>query len=149
MRPNLSAGFSTLRFLIAISCTFGIAHCAIAQDKVKVEIRVTVPKQTPANSTIYIAGDQEAVGQWKADGTALKAAGDNTYSIQLEMPKGATLEYKINRGSWETVEKDANGGEVGNRTLKLDGDKTENITIASWADTAAVATDKPAAATPP
>lgn len=136
---------------MAFAFALYIAPRAHAQDKVKVEIRVTVPKQTPPGSTIYIAGDQEAVGRWKADGAALKLAGDNVYSIQLEMPKGATLEYKINRGSWETVEKDAKGDEVGNRTLALDRDKTENITVATWADTiaAAAAAEKPAAPAAP
>ncbi|HSV13186.1 MAG TPA: alpha/beta hydrolase-fold protein [Tepidisphaeraceae bacterium] len=130
---------------IAIFVSLFMPGSGQAQEKVKVEIRVTVPKETPADSTIYIAGDQPAVGQWKADGAALKPAGDHVYSIQLELPKGGTMEYKIDRGSWETVEKDAKGDEVGNRTLSLDGDKTENITVATWAGaTAAGGADKPA-----
>src|SRR5205814_28951 len=74
------------------------------------------------------------VGGWNAEGAPMIRAGDGTYKINLSLPKGQTLEYKITRGMWETVEKGAGGEEIDNRTLKLDGDTTEKITVESWAD---------------
>src|SRR5205823_8712397 len=117
------AGGGVAAVVLVCAALFSTSR-ANAEDKVKIEIRVNVPKQTPPNSTLYLAGDLEAVGQWKADGVALKPAGDGVYSVQLDLPKGQTLEYKINRGNWETVEKDAKGDEIGNRTLSIDGEKT-------------------------
>ena len=121
--------------------TFGTLICApfltgpaLADDTVKVEIRVSVPKDTPAADTLYLAGDLAEVGSWKADGVALQRNDDGTYSTTVNEAKGSTLEYKINRGSWDTVEKGTAGEEIGNRTVSFDADKVEKITVAQWAD---------------
>lgn len=98
-------------------------------ETVKVEIRVSAPKETPSADTLYLAGDLAEVGSWKADGVALVRNQDGTYSVTVSEPKGSTLEYKIDRGSWETVEKGAAGDEIGNRTVTFDADKIEKITV--------------------
>ena len=70
------------------------------------------------------------MGSWKANGEELVRNGDGTYSVTCE-PKGQTLEYKINRGSWETVEKGAAGEEIANRTVDLDGDKMRTLRLSN------------------
>jgi len=107
---------------------------AHGDEMVKVEIRVSVPKNTPSHDALYLAGDLAEAGSWKADGVALKPNDDGTYSVKLDEPKGSTLEYKIDRGSWETVEKGSTGEEIGNRTVTFDAEKIETIAVAGWAD---------------
>jgi predicted alpha/beta superfamily hydrolase len=107
---------------------------AFCDETVKVEIRVNVPSRTPPDATLYMAGNLDVVGSWKVDGVALQHNADGTYSAHLNAPRGQVLEYKINRGSWQTVEKGKSGEEIGNHVLSIDGDMTAKITVAQWAD---------------
>src|SRR5436190_7082621 len=128
----------TIRFFVLIAALILIrsAH-AVVDETVNVTITATLPKDTPADAKIYLAGNLDEVGKWKADGVAMKKLDAGEYQFELKLPKGQTLEYKINRGSWETVEKGTNGEELANRTLALDADKVEKITVARWADAGA------------
>jgi predicted alpha/beta superfamily hydrolase len=109
------------------------AFNSFAEETVKVTLTVAVPKDTPKNASLYIAGDLKEVGEWNAHGAKLTRQDDGTYKAELKLPKGQNLEYKITGGSWETVEKGKSGEEVDNRWLPLSGDKDEKITVESWA----------------
>src|SRR5436190_20274353 len=128
MRKSLDRLLRISIALIAVSTAR-----AFAEEMVTVTITATLPKDTPADASIYIAGNLDQLGKWKADGVAMKKLDSGEYQVDLKLPKGETLEYKITRGSWETVEKGASGEELENRKLALDGDKTEKITVAGWA----------------
>lgn len=109
--------------------------------------------QGAARPTIYLASN---VGQWKADGVASDAGPgsgapvDGGWVIALPdtllraaMDSGGVLEYKLTRGSWATVEVDAQGRDIANRRLDLrvneaagdtGGALTEEITVEGFAD---------------
>jgi len=128
----------SLALIVALLC--GITSVARADEEtVKVTITVTVPKDTPADAKIYLAGNLDAAGRWKADGVEMNKVESGDYQVELKLRKGQTLEYKITRGSWETVEKGPNGEELENRKLALDGEKNETITVATWAKKSAPA----------
>ena len=110
------------------------ARTAGADETVKIRLCVTVPAVEIGKDTLYVAGDQPCAGAWRADGAAMTRAADGRYETVLSMPRGTTLQYKVTRGSWETVEKTADGGEMGNRSLVADRDRTVEITVARWAD---------------
>lgn len=121
--------------LALCSMAFSCAAADKDSDKevVKVDLYVTVPADTDPDATIYLAGDLPQVGGWKADGVAMKRVnGEPVYHAQLEVPRGAMLEYKVTRGSWDTVEKGAAGEELRNRTLKADRNLKEQIKVAKW-----------------
>jgi predicted alpha/beta superfamily hydrolase len=106
-----------------------------------------------ARPTIYLASN---AGQWKADGVASDAGPgsgapvDGGWVIALPetllratMDAGGVLEYKLTRGSWATVEVDAQGRDLANRRLDLrvneaagdtGGALTEEITVEGFAD---------------
>ena len=110
-----------------------IGSCLAAENEVvKVDFYVTVPADTAPDATIYLAGNLDEIGGWKADGVALNRLDTGEYHAQLRLPRGRTLEYKVTRGSWDTVEKDAGGDELHNRTLALDGDKVQRLQVAAW-----------------
>lgn len=120
-----------MRYLPALLLLLCSSICS-AGETVRVTLLVTVPTDTDSKAKVYVAGNLKEVGEWRADGIALKRADSGAWKLEIDLPKGATLEYKINCGSWDSVEKGPNGEEVENRKLSCDADKTENITVASW-----------------
>jgi predicted alpha/beta superfamily hydrolase len=64
----------------------------------------------------------------------MKRIDDGRYAVTVLLPRGEILEYKLNLGSWDAVEKDGKGAERGNRTLKIthDGLMDVDIDVASW-----------------
>lgn len=95
-------------------------------------INVTsVPANTPQDDDIYIAGNFNG---WNPGNAAYKLTdnGDGTWYITFS-PDAGTLQFKFTRGSWETVEGNAQGQFIPNRTLSYGGgQQTENVTIAGW-----------------
>lgn len=97
--------------------------------------RVTAVPQyfTPVLDTVFMAGDFNG---WSPRDTnyMLTAEGDDLV-ISLNGIEGDTLEFKFTRGSWATVETQADGGFLPNRMeIMVDGtEKTYNI--ADWDDT--------------
>jgi predicted alpha/beta superfamily hydrolase len=98
---------------------------------VKIQFIVEIPDQSEGESRIFLAGNLGPMGAWKPDGLPL-ARTNGHYTGMVELPRGKTLEYKVTRGTWESVEKGPGGEEVKNRTLLLDGSKTERVAVATW-----------------
>lgn len=109
-------------------------------EEINIEFVVTVPKIVEMPDVIYLAGSLDAVSSWKADGLPLKRGDDGRFYGSVRLPKGAVLEYKITRGSWETVERDKAGGEIANRSLTVMENAKVEITVQAWAG----ATSRPA-----
>ena len=65
-----------------------------------------------------------------------------TPRLVIDVPAGTLLEYKVTRGSWETVEKARDGSDRANRTLDVVCEATVEIVIARWADAGAKASTR-------
>jgi len=116
-------------FLILVMVV-GYLATAMAQLTIKV---TAVPVNTPANASIYIVGTFNTWNPSDATKIMTKQA-DGTYSITLT-PAVGPVEYKFTRGSWATVEGNASGGQLPNRTLTYSGQPmTVNVTILTWED---------------
>jgi len=101
----------------------------------QVTLKVTsIPTNTPAGSVIYAAG---SFNGWNPAGTPLIADGNGNYSFTI--PEGTgVVEYKFTRGSWATVEGNASGKFLPNRTFTFTGNpQTLQLTILTWEDTGA------------
>lgn len=101
----------------------------------QVTFNVAIPDNTPTNPNIYIAGN---FNNWDAGNINWKLTKYGTqavvYSITIN-PAPGLLEYKLTRGSWPTVEGDANGNYIPNRTFNYTGNPaTVNITVSTWED---------------
>jgi predicted alpha/beta superfamily hydrolase len=129
--------------------TFPSLHRAIAAEaaagEVIITFKVKVPAGTPADAKLYLAGDAKALGEWKQDGVELKKGDDGIYSAKVSLPKDKQVEYKVTRGTWATVEKNADGSEMANRTLTPTKDAAVEIEVKAWADGAFPSRDKPPA----
>ncbi len=115
-------------------CGNGSASSA-ANKSTAVTFDVAVPLGTPVNAEVWLSGSDEALGKWNGAGVKLSRSPDGRYHGTVTLPAGAVVEYKLTRGSWETVEKDASGQEVRNRSLKVGTRKQRvTLTVARWAD---------------
>ncbi|NUM48617.1 MAG: DUF11 domain-containing protein, partial [Anaerolineales bacterium] len=117
----------------------GTAEARIAT----VVMNVTVPEGTPG--TVFIAGSIPGQPQWDPGAIAMTPGISNTWTITFTLLDGAQFEYKYARGSWDKVEKEADGNtEVSNRQLTVEygenGAQVVNDTVANWRDPFVVAT---------
>ena len=105
-----------------------ISASAFAQITLKI---TSVPANTPSNSTIYVAGNFNG---WNPGLTAMVADGLGNYSYTI--PEGTgVLEYKFTRGAWPSVEANATGSDIPNRTVNFTGAAQNlNLTVQSWKD---------------
>lgn len=104
-----------------------------ASETAKVRFRVSVPEDTPRDATLYLAGNTEQLGPWQPNAFALKRTDTSVFVGELELPIGFELQYKVTRGSWESVEKSLDGSEISNRIWKVSADGNVDITVAAWA----------------
>ena len=122
-----------------------LCSIASAAETVTITFKVKPAPGTAADAKLYLAGDDKALGEWKADGFQLTRGEDGIYSGKVDLTRDRQVEYKVTRGSWETVEKNADGSEMNNRTLTPTKDATVEIVVKKWADAAKSSTDeKPA-----
>ncbi|MEM7104052.1 MAG: alpha/beta hydrolase-fold protein [Bacteroidota bacterium] len=90
-----------------------------------------IPANTPIGDDIYITGGFQG---WDPGGTVMTDNMNGTREITINPPTGI-MEYKFTRGSWTTVEGNANGGFLPNRTYNYTGaPATINVDILTWED---------------
>lgn len=103
---------------------------AIAQ----LTLRVTsIPVNTPAGANIHAVG---TFNDWDPGDPSmiLTPLGGGQYQIVLNPPVGE-VKLKFTRGSWATVEGNANGGVLPDRVLNYNGQpSTVNLSILTWED---------------
>src|SRR6056297_12924 len=95
---------------------------------------VSIPDYTPAEDQIYIAGSFNGWNPGDAQYMLEKNESDLWEITLTGFSEGETIEFKFTRGSWETVEKGADGEEIANRTFTFGNGDTVEVTILNWAD---------------
>ena len=96
------------------------------------ELVVTVPASTPSGDTVYVSGSLPVLGDWDGRGLALTKGNDGRWRGAIPVGTATTVGFKITRGSWDTVEKNADGSERDNRTATIGAEVA--ITVAAWRD---------------
>jgi len=116
----------TILFVFALLITSSL----VSQQTIRIEIN-SLPTNTPANSSIFIAGSfngwnpQNKSFQWQKN--------EKGYFLELSLNVGS-YEYKITRGGWDKVECTKEGKDIGNRTLKVDADANIEVSVEGWKD---------------
>lgn len=90
----------------------------------------TIPESTPDSATIYLAGDINAWTPNNEDYKFKLSKGD----YWLTVIGSGDMQFKITRGSWQTVEGDKYGAQRPNRSFSFDSLDTLHLSIASWED---------------
>src|SRR5690606_495853 len=108
---------------------------------VQVTFNLTVPAETPAASTVYIAGEIPGLPAWDpgASAGAMTQVDATHWTKTLEILDGSQIQFKFTRGNWESVEKEPDGNtEIPNRMLSVSygttGEQTVNLTVENWRD---------------
>jgi predicted alpha/beta superfamily hydrolase len=113
-----------------------IALCLLMSAQFGVFAQLTIrlsniPTNTPANDILYVAG---TLNNWSPNGTALAKDSLGIWTVTVNPPTGL-IEYKCTRGSWATVEGNANGGFRPNRTYQYNGQpSTLVLDVLTWED---------------
>jgi predicted alpha/beta superfamily hydrolase len=103
-------------------------------EQVTIHFAVTVPPETPRYQKIFLAGDAKELGTWRAEGLELKKGDDNKYHATIRLPGGVPIEYKVTRGSWNSVERGPDGIEIDNRTLNPTKTEAIDFAVDTWVD---------------
>jgi predicted alpha/beta superfamily hydrolase len=113
-------------FIATVLCTLSTS----AQLTIQI---TSLPANTPAGDTCYFAGSSN---NWNPmDAQAIFAEGANQMRSYTFTPPVGTVQYKITRGSWASVEGTASGTFIPNRTVSYQGSpKTVQISVAGWED---------------
>lgn len=105
-----------------------------AREMVEVSFLVDVPASTPEDQIVYISGSHPNLGGWQAAGLPLQRGEDGKYHAKAELLSGIQHEFKITRGTWGTVERDAEDQDMPNRPLVAEESKTIEVAVAEWVD---------------
>ena len=109
---------------------------------IPVTFNVTVPDYTQeGEGDVYLAGDlgTENLPFWDPAGIVMQQVDDTHWTVTVEIPEGAKIQYKYARGTWLAVEKGSECEEIANRLLTVelapgqDSLSTDDL-IAKWRD---------------
>ncbi len=116
---------------------------------VRVRIEVTIPDAAEATgdepADVFLAGDHELLGRWRPDGLRLNRGANDVYFAEFSAPDTTLIQFKVTRGSWQTVEKNTVGRDIANRQFEVkepkDGEPQRiSVKVERWG---AAATAKP------
>lgn len=93
-----------------------------------------IPANTPPDESLYIAGNFTNWQPGSPEFVMHKNAQDKWQITLNNQPEGTTIQFKFTRGSWETVEKGANGEEITDRTFTFGNNDTIFVNILRWAE---------------
>jgi predicted alpha/beta superfamily hydrolase len=77
---------------------------AIASPTRKIRFKVCTTEPLPTGEQIFIAGSDETLGHWQADGLALTRMEDLVWEAEAALPVDQPISYKVTRGSWDAEE---------------------------------------------
>ena len=99
----------------------------------EVVFRVAVPPNTPPGAAIYLAG---SANRWTTDDPAYALRPDPTGGYSVAVPVGTgILEYKFCRGSWASIETDADNHAIPNRHFLFGHDASPvAVQVLNWED---------------
>ncbi|MFP4471851.1 MAG: hypothetical protein ACLFPE_14300, partial [Bacteroidales bacterium] len=112
-----------LFFLLIMIALYGKSQVTI--------IVTSLPENTPSGDPLYIAGNFNGWNPGDADYMLEENASDQP---EIELSGTGTIEFKFTRGSWETVEGDASGQYLPNRSFTFGSADTLEVEILSWED---------------
>ena len=95
-----------------------------------VEFVARVPGLFPWDA-VYLTGDHDRLGRWKADGVRLDWQ-DGAFRTRLDLPAGERVQYLCTRGSWRQAELDALGREHLPRPLTVLPGLHVEVEVPAW-----------------
>jgi hypothetical protein len=113
---------------------FSIAPASLAAPETKpvtITIVVTIPPATPTGSDIYLSTERSSYNPAEIRMDQLDA---RRYRLQLPLQEGGRLAFRVTRGSFATIERDAKGRLPPPHIAIGQAGATYNITVEAWSD---------------
>ncbi|MGA7838346.1 MAG: alpha/beta hydrolase-fold protein [Ignavibacteriaceae bacterium] len=104
-----------------------------SQAKKEIKIKV-ITADLPANSIVYISGNNRQLGNWNANIIRLNKKNKNTWEKSFYFKVGEIVKFKITRGSWDNERLDDDLKIPSNTILKVTNDTTITYAVNKWAD---------------
>lgn len=125
---------------VSAALAWGVGGAHVKAEEVVVRFLVRMPKEEGGvRRQAYISGSTESLGSWRPDGLALQMGeeGEEFAEASIRAKHGERIEYKFTCGTWASVEKGADGSELGNRVLEVPEDRVVTRTevtcvVARW-----------------
>jgi predicted alpha/beta superfamily hydrolase len=118
-------------FALLLLLQIGVLFCPA---QFKVTVKITVPGDVRADS-FFVAGN---INGWNPASPAYQFRPRDKFFSQgillFSVPKPGTIDFKITRGNWNTVECMASGRDIANRSVAIESDTTIEIAVAAWKD---------------
>jgi predicted alpha/beta superfamily hydrolase len=110
------------------------------EDNVRVRIEVTIPDSysvAESEGDLFLSGNIKQLGEWRPNGLKLNRTDEKVYVAEFSIPAASRVQYKVTRGTWATVEKDAAGKDIANRQFVAaatedEGPQKISIVVQKW-----------------
>jgi enterochelin esterase-like enzyme len=112
-------------------CLLFVTAIANAAESFKITFNVYAPG-LPDSATVYISGNDCAIGGWHPGTVALLKTKTDLWQLQTTIPDSTLLEFKFTRGSWANEALDANGKIPANHLLHVFSDTSFTVLITQW-----------------
>ena len=116
------------------NAAFAIAPTATAapeRNAITMTIVVTIPPSTPPGSAIFLATDRSSYNPSELRMDQLDA---RRYRLQLRLQEGGRLAFRVTRGSFQTIERDAKGRLPPPHVVTGNAVATFDVVVAAWSD---------------
>jgi hypothetical protein len=113
---------------------FSIVPTSLAAPETKevtITIVVTIPPSTPTGSDIFLSTERSSYSPAEIRMDQLDA---RRYRLQLPLQEGGRLAFRVTRGTFSTIERDAKGRLPPPHIVTGQAGATFNITIEAWSD---------------
>lgn len=105
-------------------------------DLVALKLEVSLARPLEVSEEVFVAGSDPGFGSWKPDRVRLRREASRRFSLEVLVPRGKALEFKITRGSWKTQAIYDDGGRFppDNRLFVPDGPSEVRVKVIDWLD---------------
>lgn len=104
---------------------------SFAQINVKI---IVISNNVSESEKIFITGNKPELGNWNPGIISMEKENDSTWSKEFYFSKGAGIELKITKGTWNNEALNDDGGIPGNTNLTVFRDTIIYFNINNWAD---------------
>ncbi len=121
---------NTRKYVLVLLCCLFYTPFAHAQFSLRLHVK-TVPPPGSGN-TCFVAGN---FNNWNpGDSSYILTPTPDGFSIVMHQLEPGMCQFKITRGTWQTVEVGIRGSEVENHFVNLQSDTSVSIEVAAWKD---------------
>jgi hypothetical protein len=113
---------------------FAIVPSSLAAPEAKlvtITIIVAIPPSTPAGSDIFLSTERSSFSPAEIRMDQLDA---RRYRLQLPLQEGGRLAFRVTRGTYSTIERDAKGRLPPPHVVSGQPGATYTITVEAWSD---------------